>query len=270
MEALRRLLQSLVAENNILQQETRVSSLNALTASLADFEDWKASDALYLFLDSCILRLLQKPIKYCGELDTIIEQLQPSVIATARTVSPLLVVLLEQWPFFIESNTQEHLANATEWLARYLQYSAHIGEDVHVLFLVKNHVSELSNDGRCKSIMEVELVKATHINLPASVRGMLELSESVEAEDYPREQQSRQQSNMEAELMLSSLKPPVEADDHPGLSRWIQKEIFDAVEVGAVGELLLCLCSRYEEIRKQALVAIRALAVKVEVRTIVI
>ncbi|MCJ1477635.1 hypothetical protein MMC13_006308 [Lambiella insularis] len=264
VETIQSLLKSLVAEHTILQQVTRGSSLNALTASLADLDGWRASEVLYLFLDNCILRFVRKPVKYCGELDTIAEPLFLSSPDTKNTVSLLFTVLLEQWPFFIMSSTREDLVNVTEWLARYLRYSVYIGEDVTILSIVKDNLSELVDKERCESKLEMDLVNAAHGHLPSGVRIFLDASEPIEVLAGDHENRHIQhQSKSKAEPTLSRLEPPEEADDHPELSRWTRKDLLDAVEDGAVGELLLCLCSKYGEIRKQAFDAVRALSTKV-------
>ncbi|MCJ1390900.1 hypothetical protein MMC18_003761 [Xylographa bjoerkii] len=262
------LLQSLIREHSILQHETSILSLNALVVSLTEVENWKASDALYSFLDSCILRLVRKPILYYGELEKIGQDFSAATLDEnpKSSISLLFVVVMDQWSFFSEAWSKAELTNAAGWLSRYLEYSASIGENLTVLRTIKSRISELPCVELHKSSLECTVGKSFSTALPKELRQSLNKNDiRISNEDETRkEKHSGQAPVAESAVVLLHLRPPEEPEDHPGLSRWTNKAVLDAVEDGAVGELVLCLCSKHEEIRKQALLNIRVLASKLE------
>ena len=69
------------------------------------------------------------------------------------------------------------------------------------------------------------------------------------------------------QLHLSDIfsKLPVEDERHAALHKWEREDLTEALEQGDIGELLLCLCSGHEEIRRQAHSAITRFMAKLKV-----
>ncbi|MCJ1383857.1 hypothetical protein MMC17_006971 [Xylographa soralifera] len=266
-DTIRSLLLSLIREHSILQRETSIMSLNALVVSLTEFEGWKASNALYSFLDNCILRLVRQPIHYRGELEKIVKDLSAVTVgqSTRSSISPLFVVIKEQWSFHSEACSKAEFTNATEWLTRYFEYSAYIGENVTILRTIKRQISGLSSIDSSEFDPKGTFRKFFLTGLPKELRQLLkEDDKPIPDDDKTGSKIDDQAPVAKSEVVLLQLKPPEEPEDHLGLGRWTNKPVLDAVEDGAVGELVFCLSSKYEEIRKQALVSIRVLASKLE------
>ncbi|MCJ1435584.1 hypothetical protein MMC27_004958 [Xylographa pallens] len=266
-DTIRSLLRSLIREHSILQHETLILSLNALVVSLRELEDWKASDALYSFLDNCILRLVRKPVHYLGELEKITKTVSAGTVGqnTKSSISLLFVVIMEQWSFLSEACSKAEFANATEWLTRYFEYSAYIGENVTMLRTIKSWVSGFSSIDSHEYDPEGAGCKFFPTALPKGIQQSLKEDDTcIPKDDKTGSHVSDQAPVAKSEVVLLHLKPPDEPEDHSGLGRWTNKPVLDALEDGAVGDLVLCLSSKYEEIRKQALISIRVLASKLE------
>ena len=267
-DTVRSLLRSLIREHSILQYETSILALNALIVSLTEVEYWKASDSLYSFLDNCILRLVRKPIHYCGELEKITKALSADTVGQnmKSSISLLFVVIMEQWSFLSEACSKAEFANATEWLTRYFEYSAYIGENVTILRTIKSSISGHFSIDSHEFDPEGTSNKSFLTVLPEKIQQLLkEDGTCIPNDDKTGSDIDDQAPVAESEVVLLHLKPPDEPEDHSGLRRWTNKSVLDAVEDGAVGDLVLCLSSQYEEIRKQALISIRVLASKLEV-----
>lgn len=257
----------MVEDHAMLQHDTKIPSFNALVASLKANGEWQATSSLYVFLDNCILRLVRKTIKYYGD----VKELTDSVLFKTtndqrKPTSLLLMVILEQWPFFVEATPASELANATFWIARYLEYLQCIGEDIAILQNVRDRLRDRIKDKHCRSMLKATLKNEANADSAALLQGQLHDVESLISNSSGLEGHPEVPSSNTARPNLDLVYgPPGEADDHPELSRWIKQDISDAIEDGTIGKLLLCLCSKHEEIRKQALVAIRNLMAKLEV-----
>ena len=264
----RALLGAIIRDNAILQQATETSSLDALLASLGCYGDWRASDTVYGFLDNCILRLVRKPIKYCGDVANIanISSSGDETQGTENiTISLLLIVILEQWSFLVNTAKATDLISVAHWLARYLEFSKHIGEDLFVLHHIRDQLRIKVQDKDCRLILKNALAVPRKIRLPDMVDGK---AISTGPETDTSLGVARQRPLLIWDSISNSVlpsAPPDEAEDYPGLNRWTQKDLSNAVEENAVGDLLLCLCSKEEEVRRQAILNLRILMRKLEV-----
>ncbi|KAF2083918.1 hypothetical protein K490DRAFT_50448 [Saccharata proteae CBS 121410] len=250
--SLRRLLTSVIREHGILQIESRLSALDALTSSLRLVEDRFAVDVVFVFLDDCFGRFVRKPIKYQDDMDTYREQTK----SDSAPVSLLLATLVEQWPFVVK-NGGEGSVIVAKWLSSYLDMSVQIGEDRDTLQLIRKTMNTACAGTACeeafKSSLEPESLKK-HL--------MTTAEEHSDLHDGPHERVNHSTSKGVIETSLEI--PPKEDDNHPGLHRWVQKEVDEAVDDGNVGELMLCLCSEHTSIRRQALINLQKLMAKVQ------
>ena len=263
---IRELLQSVARDHTILQHDTEISAFDALIASLEANGQWQASSPLYAFLDNCILRLVRKTIKYYGDLKELRDRtLAENTENQTKPVSLLLMAILEQWSF-VEATPASNLENITSWLARYLEYLQFIGEDTNILQNVRDQLIDRLEDKRCCSMLEAILKEQPNFEAATLLRGQLHAVGNPVSNDSGIKKHSPVSSGDTARHDIHlAYGPPDEAEDHPELSRWIKQDMADAVEEGTIGKLLLCLCSKYGEIRKQALPAIQNLMAKLEV-----
>lgn len=256
------LLESVVLENGILQQSTNRPPILAFIASLGDARkassegarpDWEASDATYTFLDECLNRLVRKPIKYLDDLDALSQTIPVPESSTSlpgqdRPFSLLSMVCLEQ-ATFVSKLPPIDGDNVRTWIARYLRALEMIGEDEMLLRSVADKIGvlpDVSINGLSASLQaEAEL---------AGEAGGNETSATVHSKTQP----------IDAGSFILFSDPPVERQTHPGLHRWQQKDLDEALENGDVGDLVLCLSCQDSSIRLQALPAIRKLMFKVQ------
>ena len=248
----------------LLQQNTKSSALAALTISLGDFRGWQASSALYDFLDNCILRLVRKTVKYVGDF----VELKKSLIATSvnddnRSVTLLLMAVLEQWPYFIEVCQASDLDNVVNWLARYITVLHFIGEDREMLDVI---FDRLGNQIKGRKDLSMSNIASEILNDPEWQSTMSNL---LEPEDTTLDDKTILNEGRGGQsptpLPILPLGPSEEAEDHSSLTRWTKMEPAEAVEDGAVAYLLLCLCSKYHDIRMQSLSNIQIFMAKLEV-----
>ena len=59
-------------------------------------------------------------------------------------------------------------------------------------------------------------------------------------------------------------KLPEEPSNHPALHQWQRYNLNDAVDNGSLADLILCLCSSHDEIRRQALMNLRLFASRLQ------
>ncbi len=259
------LLQSIIKECTILKPDTHVSSLDVLALSLKDFQDGEASDILYEFLDNCVLRFVRKPVKYYDILTTLSDDHNSGQI-DSRKIDLLLIVILEQWPFLVKSTTASNTVNVAKWLARYLDLSIPAGGNLVLLSQIRDGLETEAKDKDCRAILRKALED------PDESRNLSELGSIgpstciIQNQDHDQNKLAPGAPNVFASpenILLS--EPPEEDEDHAGLRKWAQEDVQDAIRDGSVDDLIFCLCSKHEEIRKQAQSALRTFMAKLEV-----
>ena len=262
------LLQSVASEYNMLQKFTTVPSFLALLFSLKEDKGYKPSDSTYKFLDNCVLRLVRKPIKYFGDMEEYAHGLKDTLEKRDNPIISLLTMaIVEQWPFLVKSHESNQLMNAASWVARYLKCSRDIGEDSHVLGSVRDRLMGSTEEKSVLSIFSNTFEQSISI-APGLLEGSQE-HESKAQDSPPRSVRSQSPHNTELEHLTNNLEQalnlPTETENHPGLNRWSRRDVLEGIEDGAVADLLMCLCSQHEEIRRQALVNLKLLMSKLEV-----
>ena len=228
-----------------------------------DVGDWHASDAVFQFIDNCILRYVRKPLKYYDDL----AEMDGDVAFTSnkppdQLISLLWVVLMEQWPFLVKSAEPPNLTNVVEWLARYLDYSKFIGEDSKKLSDIRDQIRSQVKDKECRGILKRALKESR-----APISSSVQEAGYLEGRDHAKGITLNEVPNQDSLLTMPQTPPgpPEEDENHSELTRWTQKDVSDAVEDGTIGQLIVCLCSTYEEIRKQAFGNLCSLLAKVQV-----
>ena len=254
----------MVRDHAILQGETNLSALDALVTSLKTNEDWEASSALYAFLDNCILRFVRKTIKYYGDVADLFDNVLPSSLKMQRKpVSLLVIVILDQWSYLVEIAQASDLRNIILWVARFLEILRYIGEEEAVLLHVRGCLANQTPDKNCRDLIEAALVNSPNVEILKHLDQKLHTAQN-------HSHSLNLQMNLEVANKTSSsidlpLEPSRASPNFPGLTRWLKKDIPEAVEGGAVGELISCLCSNHEEIRRQAILGVESLMAKLEV-----
>ena len=271
-QKLRALLKTIVRESQILRSDVSMTSLDTLMLSLQGFEDRKASSRMFGFLDNCILRLVRKPVHYYDLLTDLIAAAELDINPRDCQVDLLLIAIMEQWHFLVKSADVTTLSYVSRWVIRfievtnlgngYVENSSLHGGTTMLLLHIRDRLKAETQDSTCRAMFEKTLEERPELGIlkgvvaANTISGERRLSKSTGPlpKTHPKPPKS-----------LLPPGPPEEHEDHPGLHQWIRHEVQDAISDGHVKELILCLSSKYVEIRKQALLGVRAFMRKLEV-----
>ncbi|KAF2188316.1 hypothetical protein K469DRAFT_661021 [Zopfia rhizophila CBS 207.26] len=259
------LIVSILRDHDMLQTETFPTALDVLIASLGtSYGSSPPPPQVLDFLDDCCARFVKGPIKYFDDLDAMCGRL-PRSESTLGPVSPLLMTLVEQWPFKGSETSKENPAEPlAHWLSKFLYLLKLIGEDETLLERVRDSLvtsadkayQEVLKDSFLWKMAKEKAKDVLKLATGADFSGSERASSSPIPE--PPNDATKDASMIDLEL------PPEEHEKHTGLNRWRKKDIDENIEDGNIGELLLCLCSKHAEIRLQAAINIRQLMAKVE------
>lgn len=255
------LLRSIIDDTMILKQDTTYHPFDVLVLSLQDCAHAEVSNSLFEFVDNCILRCSRQPVKYYDDLTALVAAIRSSVGVEVDdcNIDLLLMTILDQWPFLMKSSATMFIESATKWLVRYLDLSMHTGGNITVLSNFRDQfVNQITEQGS-QSLLEEALREPEDSGLHHVLREMKKENSTNLVVRLPKSRSDSLENFSIPEL-------PVEGEDFPALRKWVQKETPEAIRDGAVGQLILCLCSKHEEIRKQASAALRSFSGSLEVR----
>ena len=271
-EQLRVILKTITRESQILRSDPPMTSLDNLVLSLQDFETWKASDQLFEFFDQCVLRFVRKPVQYYDTLDEVIAAAELDINPISCNIDFLLIAIMDQWHFLVKSADAPTITNVSKWLARFIEV-IYIGDGklrklpnesgtTRLLSYICDRLKAEIEDATCRVIFEQTLEERPELRT---------LSELVAANNISKVRRMSTPVDPSLKDYVESAEvhlppgPQEEHEDHPGLLQWTRREVQDAISEGLVRDLILCLCSEHEQVRKQALIGIRAFMVKLEV-----
>ena len=269
-EQLKLVLKTTAMESQILRSDADMTSLDRLAFSLQDFEDWEVSVQEFEFLDHCILRVVRKPIHYYDTLANLIAAAELDISPRYCQVDLLLITMVEQWPFLVKSVDVPTVTHVSRWLVRYIEltnsgngYVEHLspqGETTRLLSQIRDQLKAEVQDIRGRAIFEKILKERPEFGIEPVAADTI-----IEARQFSRPAASPLKTLPNPPEEFLPPGPPEEHEDHPGLHRWTRYEVQDAINEGHIRGLILCLCSKYMEIRKQALTGVRAFLMKLEV-----
>lgn len=270
-EQLGTLLNAVATESQILRSNTSRASLDGLVLSLQDFEDWKASGRVFEFLDHCILHLVRRPIHYYDILVELVAAAKLDVRPGDYQVDLLLIAIMDQWRFMVESADAPTVTNVSIWLVRFIE-EMDLTNDCHENTPVRDGIIKLLSqihdrlkpgiqDIYCHAMFERVLVERS---LVGTLRQLVTARTINETGQMSRLVDPPLTAPPKLEVALPS-GPEEEHEDHPGLHQWTRHEVQEAISEGHVKELILCLCSKHVEIRKQALTGVRAFMTRLKV-----
>lgn len=260
------LLRSIIEETTILNQDVNYHRLGILVLSLQDCANAQASDSFFEFIDNCLLRCSRKPVKYYDDLTALVSAIRPSVGVEVNDckIDLLLITILDQWPFLVKSAATIIIEAATSWLVRYMGLLMHTGSNMIVLSNIRDQFMNQVTSRKNRSLLEGALKEPAESSMQRDLRETNKFIQDKSANLVVHLPKSRPDSPEH----FSIPELPAEGEDYPVLRKWIQKETPEAIIDGEVGQLILCLCSKHEEIRKQAIVALRSFSGGLEVRFI--
>lgn len=243
------LLRSVLVENSILHNSP--ASFASLISSLKSSEPESLRKQLE-FLDNCICRIAKKPVHYQDMVVSLAEN-------ATRPVSLLVAAIPEQWPFVVRNGDAAAETAVATWTAKLLGELKHAGEDTAALRAARDKMVESTENKKAKSPLKkalkgVEDVEMGDVNDYQNAATNQKTVPTTDAKEEP------------VDLIQIFGPLPTEGNSHPELHRWEKEELEVAVEQGRISELVLCLCSEYEEVRRQAFMNMSRFMTRLKVR----
>ncbi|KAJ5091929.1 hypothetical protein NUU61_006799 [Penicillium alfredii] len=225
------LLRTVLVENSILQ-----NSLQSFVSLLSSIENSEA-DSLHrqlVFFDNCVSRVAKKPVHYLDLAESLSQN-------AANNVSPLVAALVEQWPFVVKSGDAAAETAVGSWIASLLRNLKQAGENSKALKAARDALMDATESKKIRSHFKKSLKDAEEANA----------EDKMDIDSGPAPPiSSEQTSTVDLNEIFGFL--PTEGTTHNALHRWEREDVEDAVEQGRIAELMLCLCSQHEEVRRQA------------------
>jgi nucleolar pre-ribosomal-associated protein 1 len=225
------LLKTVLIENSVLQ-----SSPHAFVSILSSLEN-SEGDALHqqlVFFDNCVSRVAKKPVHYLDMLESLSEDV-------SETASALVAVVVEQWPFVVKSGDASTEAAVGAWIASLLGNLKQAGESTIVLKAARDSLVEATETKKIRSLLKKSLKEA-------------EDAENEDKMDIDSDSKTPVSSDKTPAVDLDEIFGflPTEGTTHNALHKWEREDLDEAVDQGHIAELMLCLCSQHEEVRRQA------------------
>ena len=248
-------------------------AFDVFVSSLRSLDDPNPLTAIFTYLDSCLSHLAKRTVEYHEEMQNIVTSVSPSSSIDALASDLILIVLVDQMGFLIRKADTSATRDVVKWLAHYLELHwirvrqvEASNTDVHVMGQVfrclRNRMGAVTNDQESIDYLWNTLKEPPALDMALSLTSTLRSSRSEPAsEAEPDVHMTNHDSKLEVEatrhLQDVLAEPQLEDEDHRGLRRWLQEDMAVAISEGAIGELILCLCSQHAEIRQQALVNLK-------------
>jgi nucleolar pre-ribosomal-associated protein 1 len=156
------------------------------------------------------------------------------------TTSALVAVIVEQWPFVVKSGEESTEAAVGSWVASLLGNLKQAGESMKVLKAARDSLVGATETKMIKSLLKKSLKGAED----ADTENKMDIDSGSNVPS------TKKTPTVDLNEIFGFL--PTEGTTHNALNRWEREEVEQAVEQGRVAELILCLCSQHEEVRRQA------------------
>ncbi|KAK5079633.1 hypothetical protein LTR70_006484 [Exophiala xenobiotica] len=219
----------------------------ALCSSLSKHKKFSPSEELYLFVDNCIARTNQKPVKYLDDLEHASQ-----LVSDKKPLSLIVGAVAEQWAFVCKKYEESKfvLKNIATWIARLFALLDSAGENYRIMMHLqdnmlsgsvsksKEYLQDASDKLRRKpAIIEEEW----QLRKPATIK---DADQDVDMGDVGA-------PTLDATDTLLVENVPI-PDSLEGLDKWpADFDIELEVDTNRLRRVLLCVSSPDEEIRLQ-------------------
>lgn len=242
------LLRTILGENSVLQDPPR--SFNALLSSIED----SGSDlhSQLVFFDNCVSRVAKKPVHYLDLIGSLCD-----LQADTTQISPLVPAIVEQWPFIVKAGDQSTETVVAAWIAKFLRQLRLVGEDKTGLKAARDALMEATETKKARSLFK-KCLKETEDE---------DFEDNMDIDSgATQNKKDDKAASVDLDEIFGFL--PSEGTSHNALHRWEKDEVEEAIEQGRIAELMLCLSSEHEEVRRQAFTNIVRFMAKLKVRKI--
>ncbi|KIW64283.1 hypothetical protein PV04_09229 [Phialophora macrospora] len=252
------ILKAVLHSKGVIGTETR--SFEALVSSLGCTKKWEPALVTYQFLDNCLSRTIQRPVKYLDQL----EQAQ-QLLSDSTDLSLVACCVAEQWQYVAKKEDSKAIKNVAGWIAKFFSALDAAGENYRVM----THFKEDIMKQQCK---ENETAKAALDKLfekqrtKPAVLPNLQLHDSepcgeIQMEDVAT---SPEETAPNADLANAFPPPPPIPHSLTGLDRWSKPDFESEIHTGRLASLIRCLISSESEIRIQAFHTLQGVMYAVE------
>ncbi|KAI9928385.1 hypothetical protein ASPWEDRAFT_170615 [Aspergillus wentii DTO 134E9] len=231
LREIQNLLKIVLVENSVLRN---ASSFSSLLSSFEVSESEKVHSQL-TFFDNCACRIAKKPVHY---QDLVGSSLQ----SDPESTSPIVAAITEQWPFVIKNGDASAESDVGTWIAALLGKLKQAGESSKALKAARDVLVEATENKKTKSSLKKALKDIEGIeNDGNDGHGSSRKTVPGSSDSVPL---------VDLDEVFGTL--PVEGKTHNALQRWEKEDLEMSVEEGRVAELMLCVSSEHEEVRRQA------------------
>ncbi|WPH04754.1 Hypothetical protein R9X50_00764900 [Acrodontium crateriforme] len=232
----RSMIQHVLVDQSVLSGS---AALDALIASLVGIDD--DDSEVWTFIDDCLARANRQPVKYVDQLEAAASSEKKK---DEQLPSVLVAVVIEQASFASDK------ADVQAWIGQFLGLIVESKDGAKTTKALQKSAGLKISKGSKASDESASLLNKVNLPVAAVNPTTGPTNRLLVTEDF------------------TFAPPPSESEDHPQLLRWSRKDLELAIEDGDVDGLILCLCSQFPEVRKQALGQLRLLRAKLAASTV--
>lgn len=258
-------LGNLLYSTGILRNDEK--SLRALLTSLAPTKKWQPDITTYQFLDNCMTRTMQRPVKYLDQLQEHQEQESDS-----KDLSLIACCITEQWPFVVKKEVPKGAKNVAEWIAKFFAALDAAGENFRVMEKLKEEIASVAEGAEKTAAMIAKAFDKQRKKPPTLLD--VGAGNEVNGGDFAKLTNGEQPPSPaldegEARANLAEVFPPLPAipTSLAGVDRWTRPDFESEIQSGRLADLLRCLISPDQEIRLQAFHTLQSVTHAVEQST---
>ncbi|EFR00164.1 hypothetical protein MGYG_03169 [Nannizzia gypsea CBS 118893] len=237
------LLQDVLIQDSILAQP---SSFEALILSIQSTDE--SISIPWSFIDNCLTRLAKRPVPYLDQVSSL-----PS---KSSLISPILVVIREQWPFIVKGQDGINEISIATWISKLLGYLKAYGEDKKALISVRDTILDETEVKKSRSLLKKAFDRGIETDRLAVTKKDTQMGDT----------EVLAASSATQEVNLSEVFGQMQATDetNPRLHKWEREDLELAIDQGYIGDLILCVCSEHEEVRRQAMAGLTRFMAKLK------
>ncbi|KAK5660320.1 hypothetical protein OQA88_12860 [Cercophora sp. LCS_1] len=256
---IQKVLDFVAAEQQLVSEQKDHPGLLVLLETLQTLKESYAR-LVWPFLDNCLTRCATAPIKYLEAMHDMAEEI--GLGDAEVVVSPLVMTILEQLPFAVNSGDKDVLGALGKSLPKFFGYLLAAGESKPLLEAVYTKIAAIFKGSPAKLAHkripdDLEFKQNTW---PPSGKPSTKPTNSTSTSNKAISSE-REISAEELESLLAL--PDTLTADNSALTKWASKTADELIDEGYAASLIKLLTSEHASIRKEALVSILKAAAKI-------